>query len=102
MKILLINPPLAFYPGSSPTTGGLPLGLLYIAAVLDKNGYKCQILDALMTDQRDCLNKGARYKGMDWSMIQGEIVKAQPDVVGITNPFSVQIENAIEVASIVK
>jgi hypothetical protein len=49
MKVLLINPPQTFYPGSDPPAGNLPLGLMYIAAVLDGAGYKVEILDAFMT-----------------------------------------------------
>jgi len=50
MKILLINPPQTFYAGSEPPAGSLPLGLMYLAAVLDKAGYQVEILDAFMAD----------------------------------------------------
>jgi len=30
MKVLLINPPQTFYPGSDLPAGNLPLGLMYI------------------------------------------------------------------------
>ena len=48
MKVLLINPPQTFYPGSEQPAGNLPIGLMYIAAVLKKAGYKVEILDAFM------------------------------------------------------
>ena len=51
MKVLLINPPQVFYPGSEQPAGNLPLGLMYIAAVLEKAGYKTEILDAFMSDE---------------------------------------------------
>ncbi len=50
MKVLLINPPQTFYPGSEQPAGNLPIGLMYIAAVLQKAGYKVEILDAFMAD----------------------------------------------------
>ena len=50
MKILLINPPQTFYPGSEQPAGNLPIGLMYIAAVLQKAGYIVEILDAFMFD----------------------------------------------------
>ena len=50
MKVLLVNPPQTFYPGSDAPAGNLPLGLLYIAAVLEKAGSKVEVLDAFMTD----------------------------------------------------
>ena len=50
MKILLINPPQTFFPGSDPPAANLPLGLLYVAAVLDKAGYTTEILDSFYRD----------------------------------------------------
>ena len=48
MKVLLINPPQTFYPGSEQPAGNLPIGLMYIAAVLQKAEVKVEILDAFM------------------------------------------------------
>jgi len=36
IKVLLVNPPQTFYPSSDAPAGNLPLGLMYIAAVLEK------------------------------------------------------------------
>ena len=49
MKVLLINPPQTFYPGSEQPAGNLPIGLMYIAAVLEKAGLKVEILDAFIS-----------------------------------------------------
>ena len=48
MKVLLINPPQTFYPGSEQPAGNLPIGLLYVAAVLKNAGYEVEILDAFI------------------------------------------------------
>ena len=50
IKILLINPPQTFFPGSDIPSANMPLGLMYIAAVLEKAGYDIEILDAFITD----------------------------------------------------
>src|SRR3989337_31277 len=102
MKVLLINPPQTFYPGSEPPAGNLPLGLLYIAAVLEKAGYNVEILDAFMSDSvfrkiGDTINVG-----MPYGQIKEEIKKRKPDIVGIANPFTCQVANAIKVGNIVK
>ena len=101
MKVLLVNPPQTFYPGSDPPAGNLPLGLMYIAAVLDKAGYPVEILDAFM--------KGSFRKigdtltvGMTYERIKEEIRRRKPDIVGIANPFTCQVEHAIKVGNIVK
>jgi len=102
MKVLLINPPQIFYPGSEPPAGNLPLGLLYIAAVLDKTGYNVEILDAFMTDFSFRKIGDIIEVGMPYGKIMDEIRRRKPDIVGISNPFSCQVENAIRVADIVK
>ncbi|MCW4016156.1 MAG: B12-binding domain-containing radical SAM protein [Candidatus Bathyarchaeota archaeon] len=102
MKILLINPPQTFFPGSDPPAANLPLGLMYIAAVLDKAGYETEILDAFMTDVPFRKNGDTTEVGMPYEMIKEEIQKRKPDIVGIANPFTTQIEHAIRVADIVK
>jgi magnesium-protoporphyrin IX monomethyl ester (oxidative) cyclase len=102
MKALLINPPQTFYPGSEPPAGNLPLGLLYIAAVLDKAGYKAEILDAFITESSFRKIGDVTEVGMPYGRIAEEIRRIKPDIVGITNPFTSQVENAIRVANIVK
>jgi magnesium-protoporphyrin IX monomethyl ester (oxidative) cyclase len=102
MKVLLINPPQIFYPGSDQPAGNLPLGLMYIAAVLDKAGYKVEILDAFMTDSSFLRVGDVTEVGMPYRKIKEEVRKRKPDIVGIANPFTCQAENAIRVADAVK
>jgi len=102
MKVLLINPPQLFYPGSDPPAGNLPLGLMYIAAVLDKAGYKAEVLDAFMTDSSFLKVGDVLEVGMPYGKIRDEIRKRKPDIVGIASPFTCQAENAIRVGDIVK
>jgi magnesium-protoporphyrin IX monomethyl ester (oxidative) cyclase len=101
-KVLLINPPQLFYPGSDAPAGNLPLGLMYIAAMLDKAGYKTEILDAFMTDSSFLKVGDTIEVGMPYGKIREEIRRRKPDVVGVANPFTCQVENAIRVGNIVK
>jgi anaerobic magnesium-protoporphyrin IX monomethyl ester cyclase len=102
MKVLLINPPQVFYPGSDAPAGNLPLGLMYIAAVLDKAGYKVEILDAFMTDAVFRKVNDTLEVGMSYAKIREEIQRRKPDIVGIANPFTCQTDNAVKVANLVK
>ncbi|MCW4047746.1 MAG: B12-binding domain-containing radical SAM protein [Candidatus Bathyarchaeota archaeon] len=102
MKVLLINPPQTFYPGSDPPAGNLPLGLMYIAAVLEKAGYKPEILDAFMTEPHFHKVGDTLEVGMPYPKIREEIRRRKPDIVGIANPFTCQAENAVKVADIAK
>jgi anaerobic magnesium-protoporphyrin IX monomethyl ester cyclase len=102
MQVLLINPPQTFYPGSDPPAGNLPLGLMYIAAVLDKAGYKVEILDAFMNGSSFRKLGDTIVVGMPYEEIKEEIQRRKPDIVGIANPFTCQVDHAIKVANIVK
>jgi len=102
MKTLLINPPQTFFPGSDIPAANLPLGLMYIAAVLDEAGYNVEILDAFMTDLAFRKKGDVTEVGMSYEKIREEIQRRNPDIVGIANPFTSQVEHAIKVADIVK
>jgi anaerobic magnesium-protoporphyrin IX monomethyl ester cyclase len=102
MKVLLVNPPQTFFPGSDPPAANLPLGLLYVAAVLDKAGYNTEILDAFVSDYPFRKIGDVTEVGMPYGKIKEEIQRKKPDIVGIANPFTSQVEHAIKVADIVK
>jgi anaerobic magnesium-protoporphyrin IX monomethyl ester cyclase len=101
MKVLLINPPQTFYPGSEQPAGNLPIGLMYIAAVLEKADYNVEILDAFIaaTFQK---NGETITVGMPFEQIKHEIQSRKPDIVGISGPFTCQIENSIKVSNLTK
>ena len=102
MKVLLINPPQVFYPGSEQPAGNLPLGLMYIAAMLDKAGYKTEVLDAFMSDDSFLKNGENVNVGMPFERIRQEIYSRKPDIVGIAGPFTCQIENSVKISNLTK
>ncbi len=102
MKTLLINPPQTFFPGSDLPSANLPLGLMYVAAVLERAGYKAEILDAFQTDFPFRKIGDVTEVGMPYGRIGDEIRRRKPDIVGIANPFTCQVEHAVKVADIVK
>ncbi len=102
MKVLLVNPPQTFYPGSDPPSGNLPLGLMYIAAVLDEAGYKVEILDAFMEGSSFRKKGEVTNVGMPYGKLKEEVQRRKPSIVGIANPFTCQVEHAIKVGNIVK
>jgi len=103
MKVLLINPAQTFFSGSEPPAGNLPIGLMYIAAVLKRGGYQVEILDAFMLGDGEFNNTGeAITVGLSFEQIRKEVQNRKPDVVGIAGPFTCQIENALETSKVVK
>lgn len=103
MKILLINPNRTYYQGSKGARLGLPLGLLYMAAVLEKNNYKPKVFDCLNAAQTKIWSENDKIiHGVSDQYIIEAIKNENPDIVGITSPFTAQIDNAINIANLVK
>jgi anaerobic magnesium-protoporphyrin IX monomethyl ester cyclase len=102
MKILLVNPPQTFYSGSEQPAGNLPLGLMYVAAILEKSGYQTEILDAFMTDYSFQKNNKTTNVGMSFERIKQEISRSKPDIIGIAGPFTCQIDNTVKISNLTK
>lgn len=88
MKVLLINPP---YNSSKYKFIGLvtpPLGIAYIAAVLENDGVQVRIIDAPAVE-------------MDYETIKKEVENYSPDVVAVTS-VTPTVNSALKVAQISK
>lgn len=73
MKFLFINPPV-FNDVGNVRTETPPLGILYLAAYLEKNGYK----DIRVVDADAAM--------LAWEQLETLIKKEKPDILGITSP----------------
>lgn len=71
MKIFFINPPAYNVTGHSGTNSPV-LGILYLATILDKAGYRARVLDA------DRLE-------MNWEELKNRLLWEKPDVIGLTS-----------------
>ncbi len=86
LHITLVNPP---YPsGSHQHPPFTPLGLGYLAAVLEKNHYKVDVIDC---------------QALKWTYeeFKKEVSKRQPDIVGITST-TLTYKSALHIAEITK
>jgi len=104
MKILLINPPNSVDQKINFVVNVFqPLGLAYIAAVLEKNSYRVKILDSLAEgfDQERIID-GRRMVGLSYSAIKKSIKKFKPDIVGVSVPFSFQSQEAHRIIDLTK
>lgn len=122
MKILLINPPIEdFY--FTPQRA-YPLGILYLATVLDKAGFAVKIVNCLQEYIKQTLgipsdfsylkkyyppNKSpfrlfSQYHrfGLTDPCIKEEVAQFRPDVVGISANFSAYLDSSFTVARLVK
>jgi len=122
MKILLIQPPMRdFYRTQLRTQ---PLGLACLAAALRQHGHTVSILDCQTPAKRHCpVPKKLHYLqehyipgdqtpfrlynrfcafGMSPDKIREHIVAARPDAIGLQCQFTPYIDDALQIASLVK
>lgn len=123
LKILLINPPIEdFYQTQIRQE---PLGLGYLAAVLQFAGFQVTLLDALAESTRQTIPLPTALKylapeyppadlspfklfthyyhfGKSWERIEQEISLEKPDLIGISANFTPYFDMAVQVARICK
>jgi radical SAM superfamily enzyme YgiQ (UPF0313 family) len=106
MKVLLINPPIEVFPEEFISVVP-PLGLAYIAAVLEKVGHEVRIMDCLALSWRkpqEMIRGGKRISrlspGLDY--IVSFIKKSNPQIVGISNLFTSTEKETYRLAKLIK
>ena len=86
IHITLVNPP---YPvGSHQHPAFIPLGLGYLAAVLERSHYQVNVIDC-------------QAQKLTLEQLRTELAKIQPDIVGITSA-TLTYKSALKVAKIAK
>ena len=108
-RILLIEPPrtvpIEFMakarPGVQP-----PIGLAYIAAVLEKNNFIVKILDAIVEDPQCHIGReiepGIYRYGLDDADIIKHIKDFQPDVIGVSCTITTKYKDAKRLFKLIK
>ena len=86
MQVTLVNPP---YPaGSHRHPPFIPLGIGYLAAVLEKNGFDVNVIDC-------------QALKLTLNQVRGELSKRRPDVVGLTST-TLTYNSAIKIIDVAK
>ena len=85
-KVALVNPPLPVDIGGHPQFP--PLGLAYMAAVLDQNGFEVKIIDCPINQ-------------INHDQLKAELQAFQPFLIG-TGSMTPTIESAFKVAQVAK
>ena len=108
-RVLLIYPPVTRPPDMLADKVRVsivaPLGLAYIAAVLERQGIEVDILDCVVEGQLEGLTYGekgeVRY-GLSDNVIANRISKLEPDIVGVSCIISNMAFDAHNVCQIAK
>lgn len=98
-KLLFINPPQTYFEQSQGFSVYFPLGILYPAAMV-RDLCDVEILDCLVRDFAVARRDGTTVYGASLEYIRDYIRRVNPDIVGITVPFTAQFENAAAVSRI--
>lgn len=94
MKVCLINPPQVLNTKYGRPYLFQPLGLLYVAAVLEKD-HDVVILDASLEGWRNLRVEDNKYHlGLSPDEVYSRLRDIQPDVVGVSVPFSINAASA--------
>lgn len=88
MKVLFVNPPQTASKYKFMGVIAPPLGIAYMAGVLQENNIDVEILDASAED-------------MDFKDVEKELLKRKPDLVALT-ALTPTIGRALEIAQVVK
>lgn len=102
-KVMLIEPGVVM-PNDSIRRIGEPMGLLYIAALLEKHGHSVRILDSSAEGYNNLIDVGGghiRY-GLDDAAIQERITKFMPDIVGVSCLFSARLKETLRICKLAK
>jgi len=103
-KVLLINPPAIVKQSWAQDVGSFPLGLSYIAAVLEKDNFEVKIIDCFIESfsSRRKINNELIRIGMSDDEIVKAVTQYSPDLVGVSIQFSCQLFSALHVSSLIK
>lgn len=102
MRVLLINPPNTYHRGDDFAVT-FPLGLAYLAAVLERSGHEPIVIDALAGyDPPTKATDGLYWCGMTEAELVAAALAAKPDLIGITCAYTVQYPTTCSVARALK
>jgi len=102
-NVLLVSAPATVSIDEPSYSISPPLGLAYVAAVLEQAGHSVEILDCTASALRNRKRTGQHVQlGLSWREIQEEVRTRKPEIVGVGCPFTCQANNAHKVAEIVK
>lgn len=105
MRVLLINPPVTISEKDYYEDIGFlpPLGLAYLAGSASQRGDTVEVIDALGLCPMPAKIDGESVRcGMPADEIVRRIRKFEPEVVGITCPYTANASDAQEIARLVK
>lgn len=103
-KVLLVAPPAFTFKGSRDINPLPPMGLGYLASILEGMGIEVKILDCLIHgwDHKEEVNENIIRVGLSDTEIEDQITSFSPDMVGVNCQFSRQYKIYHKIFSLAK
>jgi len=101
-KILFLSPPFYLKDNDKPYVEP-PLGILYLASVLERSDFEVEILDCVIEEPKPHdIGNGWYHFGLTFHEIERRLERTHPDVVCISTMFSNLAEMSRQIAKIAK
>jgi anaerobic magnesium-protoporphyrin IX monomethyl ester cyclase len=103
-RVQLVFPPMVYAPLQSRKTAIFPLGLGYVAAVLEREGYEVSLVDCPTEgyDTTTDIGKDRAVYGLSPDELRSRIEEFRPDAIGISCLFSTMERRLRMVAQVAK
>jgi magnesium-protoporphyrin IX monomethyl ester (oxidative) cyclase len=105
-RVLFIYPPLTTHTDYATESKGThpPIGISYIAALLERDGLEVGIIDAVVEGyyHEEPLGDNIIRYGLSFDDITSRVAEFKPDLVGVSNLFSSSADDSIRVCTAVK
>lgn len=103
MNILLIRPPATFYPGAVRPLISLPVGLLSMAALLERDSFQVSVYDAQLNVANPVARVGSTIvMGDGWDAVEARLRSSAANIIGISCGFSSQLSNTLTTAALAR
>jgi anaerobic magnesium-protoporphyrin IX monomethyl ester cyclase len=103
MNILLIRPPATFYPGAVRPLISLPVGLLSMAALLERDSFQVSVYDAQLNVSNPVAQVGSTIvMGDTWDTVDANLRSSAANIIGISCGFSSQLSNTLKTAALAR
>lgn len=102
-KIFLILPPYTI-PATMPKRVQPPLGIAYLGAYLEREGYEVELCDSLIEgfDNSEVVYEDFIRYGLSDEGIREKLRRFKPDVIAISCLFTIQAKSAYKISKIAK
>lgn len=97
-KILIVDTPFNLASESDPPRIYLSFAAMYLMTALKRAGYNPVFYDPKISGKKNKL-KGIFYVGDTFGQIERRIRKEAPDIIAVTNLFSKDFNNAVEICA---